>query len=238
MTSRSIEFLTFTAHQKPTVGDIKMSAVQADHMGWLMCDGRAVAVNDWVFLFNVIGYQFGGSGATFYLPNPAGTVPGVVGAYLDSNTELGGGAAGEQFGEWQHTLTGPQMPAHRHKLNDSGHTHTYNDAYFAETSGGGTSSNVYGTGSATDVNNKFYWRDASGSYSTTPQPLSTSNATTGITMDLSGNNQPHNNVQPTTFMGNMFIYSGKVGFGAYPYTAGYYSYPATNSFLGGGSNVL
>jgi microcystin-dependent protein len=236
MTSRNRDFLTFTAHQKPTVGDIKMSAIQADHMGWLICDGRSLPVSDWVFLFNTIGYQFGGTGSNFYLPNPAGTVPGVVGVYVDSNLMSNGGMPGDQVGEWEHQLTGPEMPAHRHKLNDSGHAHTYNDAFMAIDGGQGTS--VVGFATVPDSNNGFIYRNSNGGYNNTPQPILTSNATTGITMDLSGNDQYHNNVQPTTFMGNMFIYSGKVGFGAYPYTAGYYSYPATNSFLGGGSNVL
>jgi microcystin-dependent protein len=36
----------------------------------------------------------------------------------------------------------------------------------------------------------------------------TGTSTTGITINATGGDQPHNNIQPTLFMGNMFIYSG------------------------------
>ncbi len=80
MSSLLRSYASFTAHQKPTVGDMKMSAVTEDHLGWLVCNGRSLNVADWRFLFNAIGYQFGGSGATFNLPNPAGRVLGSVGS--------------------------------------------------------------------------------------------------------------------------------------------------------------
>ena len=37
--------------------------------GWLRTNGASVAVNDYLSLFNVIGYTYGGSGANFTLPN-------------------------------------------------------------------------------------------------------------------------------------------------------------------------
>jgi DNA modification methylase len=33
-------------------------------MGWLKCDGRGLSTTDYNFLFQVIGYKFGGSGST------------------------------------------------------------------------------------------------------------------------------------------------------------------------------
>mgnify|MGYP003342440176 CR=1 FL=1 len=68
MTSVSRRFATFTAHEKPVTGDIKMSFVGYDHIGWLKCDGRTLSTKDFNLLFQVIGYTFGGSGNTFNLP--------------------------------------------------------------------------------------------------------------------------------------------------------------------------
>jgi hypothetical protein len=39
-------------------------------------------------------------------------------------------------------------------------------------------------------------------------------------LNPAGGDKAHNNVQPTIGMGNMFIYSGKVNLGSFPYTTG------------------
>ena len=55
-----------------------------------------------------------------------------VGSFTDGNGTNKVVTAGQQFGEYQHTLTTPEMPSHNH--TDSGHTHTVDD-----TNGGGGS---------------------------------------------------------------------------------------------------
>lgn len=62
------------AQDKPVTGDMKMSFVGYDHIGWMKCDGRTLSVPQYHLLFQVIGYQFGGSGGSFSLPNPAGVL--------------------------------------------------------------------------------------------------------------------------------------------------------------------
>ncbi len=52
------------------------------------------------------------------------------------------------------------------------HTHTYQDAYFAEAGGSGSSS-LFGTNGNTDTDNNFRWRTAGGGWSTTPSDLTT-----------------------------------------------------------------
>jgi microcystin-dependent protein len=94
-------------------------------------------------------------------------------------------------------------------LNDPGHAHaytTYNDTnrgYVAASENDGV---LGGT-----------------------QTLSTTTNFTGITLtdpthshvlNPAGGDRAHNNVQPTIGMGNMFIYSGKVNLGSFPYTTG------------------
>jgi len=191
MTSRNREFLTFGAHQKPTVGDSKFSAVQFDHMGWLKCDGRILNKSDFQFLFNVIGYSFGGSGDQFNLPNPSGRVPGAIGMGTDINYSTFTINLGDQIGEYKHTLTIPEMPSHNHTQN------TIND----------------------DFNN------TSGAYPNLSRPSypaydGSGSKTWTSTINFTGGDVAHNNVQPTLGMGNMFIYSGLISWGNYPYTSG------------------
>lgn len=231
MTSVRRDYLTFSAHQKPTVGDQKFSAVGIDHLGWLICDGRLLNVKDWLLLFDVIGYQFGGSGAQFRLPDPAGRVPGIAG----SGTGLTTRAIGDSVGEETHVLTIAEMPSHNHGTNASdsvvgnnltglagSHTHTITDPGHFH-SGTANQASTATNGLSNNTNNGG----------------NTGTSTTGITVDAVGDHQhsiatqggddPHNNMQPTLFMGNMFIYSGKVNYGNYPYTAGYYTYPSQNT---------
>ena len=135
----------------------------------------------------MIGYQFGGSGTSFNLPNPAGGVVGVVGERTTTvSTSLH--PAGEDIGEETHQLTIAEMPAHSHTITDPGHTHSY-------------------INQLNDVNvNNLTTQTTAASNADLAQ--TTGSSTTGITINSRGGDLPHNNIQPTLFMGNMFIYSG------------------------------
>jgi microcystin-dependent protein len=212
------------ASQRPTVGDTKFSVVNMDHMGWLKCDGRALSVATYNILFQAIGYQFGGSGNTFNLPDAQGRVPGAIGTSTGNNWNLG-----DVSGQETHTLTIAQMPAHTHGSADvTGNT---NGNGITDLSGAHTHSGTTdGAGwAASDLGvsglETTRAADNEGSHThtfTTGQPSVLHHHQIFNT----GGGQPHNNMQPTIFMGNMFIYSAKQSFtaGSYPYTT---SYPAT-----------
>lgn len=217
MTSIEARYGVYSAHQKPTVGDTKTSVIAIDHLGWLLCDGRSLVVNDYLFLFNVIGYSFGGSGANFNLPNPAGRVAGFIG----SGSGLSVRRLGDLSGAETHTLTIPQMPAHTHTgqtdlsgtgitVNDPGHTHSYVNQ--PNTANPAVSATTMGVADNDNVN------QTTGS-STTGITLTDPRHRHNFTTNSTGGSLPHNNIQPTIFMGNMYIYSGKPSKGTYyPYT--------------------
>ena len=177
----------FTAQEKPVTGDMKMSFVGYDHIGWVKCDGRSLSTADHNLLFQVLGYQFGGSGSSFLLPNPSGGVVGVVGQRSATvSTTLH--PAGQDIGEEKHQLTIPEMPSHTHGVTDPGHAHSYVNQQNDQ-----NTYNAFASETAADQ---------------ADLNQTTGTSTTGISINSTGGDQPHNNIQPTLFMGNMFIYSG------------------------------
>lgn len=214
MTSVLSVFDTLNAHQRPMVGDTKMSAVAIDHVGWLKCDGRLLNVSDYYFLWETIGYSFGGSGSQFYLPDPAGRVIGTIGTSVENTW-----AMGDLSGEENHTLTIDEMPTHNHTgtTDLSGSRITHNApggvgqiGLEPANTGGAVTCTVY---DATSGEANIYNAPA-GLVLTDPQHKHT------FTTANTGGSNAHNNMQPTLFMGNMFIYSGKPNDGKYPYFAG------------------
>jgi microcystin-dependent protein len=224
-----------TARTKPTTGDTKMSFVNTDHLGWLLCDGRVMDTTADNLLFQVIGYTFGGSGNSFNLPNPAGRVMGTVGTVTDDAARSRTYVKGQSVGELDHKLTVPEMPAHNHNkataspgtnttadgttsvqadhthaITDPGHTHSYFNQ--PNTADPAVSLTTMGVADNVNVNQ------------------TTGSATTGIsinpagahshTISSNGGDQYHNNIQPTLFYGNTFIYCGVPMRGEFPFKTG------------------
>lgn len=227
MCSRNRDFFTLSAHQRPMVGDTKTSGLSVDHLGWMKCDGRLLFVDQWRFLFDVIGYSFGSNvaGTQFRLPDPQGRVLG----YLNSNTSNGLSlrTMGETVGEETHTLTIDEMPTHNHSGTtevSGAHTHTTN-------ADGSKASNPAGSGFGLVYSDGTFTSDGGGLDNTPGEPnlialisslfISTSGAHqhTFSTMTTGGSNA-HNNMQPTLFTGNMFMYTGKPLYGNWPFTEG------------------
>jgi len=231
MSSWARDFLTFTAHQKPTVGDMKTSAVNIDHMGWLLCDGRTLTVTDYYWLWQVIGYSYGSNDAdTFNLPYPAGRVPGFIGQSVGNNWVLG-----DISGEEVHTLTIDEMPTHNH----TGQTSNSNTGVTTQSNGthnhdGRTTQFVDTPESETVVATVVAAHTDAQVSGSDQRYLSTITSNAGLhdhaitdpthyhifTTNNTGGSNSHNNMQPTIFVGNMFIYSGKATSGNYPYFAG------------------
>jgi microcystin-dependent protein len=232
------DFYAPKATQQPTVGDTKFSVINDDHMGWMNCDGRLVSTEDYPLLFRVIGYSFGGSGDQFRLPDMRSRVPGAI----DQGSEAGlsNRVLGEAVGKETHTLIIAEMPSHNHGTDASNnvvgngltgvsgeHIHTgIADASGVHTHTGTTDPTGSAPESETTAAGVYTGPVVAGSgththtFTTNPSGLHQHT----LTIDPSGNHQhtiktqggdqPHNNMQPTLFIGNMFIYSGKLHSGA------------------------
>ena len=203
MTSVLTTYQTYSATGSPTVGDTKTSITSIDHNGWLLCDGRLMAAKNFPYLFNAIGYTFGGSAGTFKLPDGRGRVTGnvntaTIGGPLDMNgNPISQRPFGTITGEETHILSVAEMPTHAHGITDPGHNHT--GTTDATTTTSGTTNNGIAVAGTAGVATQGVAHS---------HTFTTNTRTTGITVNTNGSSAAHNNIQPTVYMGNLFVYSG------------------------------
>jgi microcystin-dependent protein len=102
-----------TASRFADVGDLKFSARRAEHVGWIISDGRALAAGQSPALRDLLvadGNPFGASGGNPLLPDLRGRAPIGAGA--------GGGLTartlGQNGGVEAVTISTAQMPSHAH----------------------------------------------------------------------------------------------------------------------------
>lgn len=212
MTSYCRRPANFAAHERPTVGDTKFSFTDFNHLGWLKCDGSLLSKTEYALLYNVIGGTFGETSTQFRLPDPRGRVLGTVGSGSGLTTR----SKGDEVGEETHQLTIPEMPSHNHTgTTDSNGEHSHNI-----TSINDDFNNSGGNSYPNQQQASFGGFDQTGSKTWTHMVGSNGSHTHTFTTSNTGGDQPHNNMQPTLFYGNMFIYCGKVNDGSFPYTTG------------------
>jgi microcystin-dependent protein len=175
----------------------------------MLCDGRDLLVSDYYFLFKVICYNYGSNTSNYFkLPNPAGRVLGVVG----SGAGLTARGFGSNVGAETHTLTVAEMPTHNHTgtTNTSSTGITLNNsANVANTD----SHNVRGVKDGIAADDSTCADGDNANLSITDPTHSHTFATSNT-----GLSNAHNNMQPTLFFGNMFVFSGIYGLGNFPYT--------------------
>jgi len=98
----------------PFLAEIRITSFAFAPLGWAMCNGQLLSINQNQALFALLGTFYGGDGVTnFALPNMQGRAP----MHVSSTHPLA-----QSAGEEQHTLTPAEMPAHQHVLRASGKT--------------------------------------------------------------------------------------------------------------------
>jgi microcystin-dependent protein len=95
----------------PFIGEIRMFGGNFAPVGWAICNGALMAIDQNTALFTLIGTTYGGDGqTTFALPDLQGRIPMHNG---------NGFVIGEKGGAESVTLTTNQIPAHNHAASVS-----------------------------------------------------------------------------------------------------------------------
>jgi len=160
------------------VGALLQYAGASAPSGFLLCQGQSLSTTTYASLHAVIGYTYGGSGASFTLPDLRTRV--AVGKSASGTFATLGATGGNET----HALTTGEMPSHSHTgTTDSSGAHTHaNTSNILFYTGSGGQFGLSG-GAAQNTNN---------SSSTGSSGAHTHTFTTGT----SGSGTAHNNLQP------------------------------------------
>lgn len=195
-------------HNEYILGDLKWSIHNVDHDFWLKCDGRSLERILYPALFDLIGTSYGSDTvSTFKLPDCRGRVLGGIG----QGSGLTNRTMGSYIGAETHTLTIGEIPSHNHSgttTSDGIHTHTNNSV---DGSLGLVTSNGHNTAS-----DGLDFTAGEPNLYVSPEGLtinSSGSHTHSFTSGSIGGSGSHNNMQPTIFIGNVFIaYKTKIGY--------------------------
>jgi microcystin-dependent protein len=105
--------VAFVNAQNNYLGEIKMFAGNFAPVGWALCDGSLLPINQNTPLFSLLGTTYGGNGTTtFALPDLRGRFPMNAGTGANLTPRVLGDVGGQETV----TLTAAQMPAHTHTV--------------------------------------------------------------------------------------------------------------------------
>ena len=188
---------------RPDVGDYKWSCKQEDFNGWVVCDGRTLSRTQYPDLFDILGSSFGSScGNTFRLPDYRGKIMGGIG----EGNGLTARSFGDDVGSETHTLSENEMPPHTHTgttATAGSHAHTTN-----ATGGQGSPGLVIANGANTIVETDSSMNELNLSGTGIALNVAANgDHTHTFTTNSTGGSNAHNNMQPTLFGGNVFVYA-------------------------------
>lgn len=173
---------------EPYIGQIQLFAFDFAPKGWLLCNGQLLSIAQYSSLFSLIGTTYGGDGVvTFALPDLRGRTPIGFG----QGPGLTDREIGEEAGTETVTLIAPQMPMHNHLLTVSSlsaNQSSPENHYLAVANG-------------TDANSES--PVLVNAYGTTPSAIAAP-----MSIEASGGNQPHNNMQPYLALNYSIALSG------------------------------
>lgn len=136
------------------VGALLQYAGASAPTGFLLCQGQSLSTTTYASLYAVIGYTYGGSGASFTLPDLRTRV--AVGKAASGTFGTLGATGGTETVQLTADQSG--LPAHAHGITDPGHNHTQNPHTHTQNAHNHTQDSHYHFGS----NNNAFLTNGSG----------------------------------------------------------------------------
>jgi microcystin-dependent protein len=140
---------------------------------YLICNGASLSTSTYANLFNIIGYNYGGSGASFNLPNLTTRIP--IGTASTPTTPT-----------TQATSASSAVDVHTHTVNSTLTAGSVNSSFAAGNAADHVHPIVGNTGNASDTHQHTYFKPNTGANSSTG--FSGSAHTHGILFNSSGSN--------------------------------------------------
>jgi microcystin-dependent protein len=122
------------AKNNRVIGSVIPTILLSPPINYLICNGQSLLVSSYPELFNIIGYNYGGSAGFFYLPDFRSYY--ILGGNSNennlavSNLFSGNGTTGATNNYLKFGSVFPsgfslltEMPEHTHSINDGGHAH-------------------------------------------------------------------------------------------------------------------
>ncbi|MFO0909470.1 MAG: tail fiber protein [Isosphaeraceae bacterium] len=151
----------------PYIGEIALVGFSFAPIGWALCNGQLLPIDQYDALFALIGTTYGGNGTTnFAVPDLRGRVP----IHIGQSSGLSNYVLGQKVGVESVTLGLINLPAHSHTLSAVGGV-------------GSTSSPVGAIWAASSTGDPIY-------------QTATPNRTLGTALQSTGGGAAHSNRQP------------------------------------------
>jgi microcystin-dependent protein len=173
---------------EPFLGEIRLVGFNFAPVGWALCAGQILPINQNTALFSLLGTTYGGNGTTtFALPD----LQGRAALGMGNGAGLSPYVLGQIMGTETVTLTVGQMPAHNHLIAANAANATVSSpsgadlAQTAEARGGGAAYNTYST-----------------------PPMAKPVTLDAATVQPSGGSGPHPNIQPVLALNYIIALQG------------------------------
>ena len=177
----------------PYLGEIRPFGFNFAPRGWQFCRGQIIAIQTNTALFSILGTTYGGNGTTnFALPNLQSRVALGMGTGQGLSTYV----EGEMIGEENHTLIITEMASHSH----TPYTRVQPPA------GGGT--NMHATPVAGDYLSRYNGTATTVDRAWNTPPLANATTLHPSFIGFTGNNLPHQNIQPVLAINYCIATSG------------------------------
>lgn len=193
-----------------TIGEIRTFAGNFAPQNWALCQGQTLPIAQYTPLFSIIGTTYGGDGVSnFQLPNTQSRI--VIGP--GQGPGLPNYNLGQTLGEENHTLTIAEMPQHTHAFTTQNSTTPLSATVsLMGINANGDKPNPAANLLAQDPEGKTIYAPGNSTAAAMNAGSAAFNSiglnAPTVTVNVTGQSLPHNNIQPVLGMNYIICLEG------------------------------